>query len=909
LSNSIKNPKTQRKETMLTVLLILVLAVSSLIGLGTVSTAKAHSPPQTFPTYAYVSAAPYTVGVGQQITVVMWLDRFPPTAGGGGGDRFKGFVLNIVKPDGTNDTMGPYTSDPIASYALLYTPQTVGTYTFQWSWPGQVLQAGVNPNPAGLPYVNDTFSGAMSRAVKVTVQNQQIAYITPQNPLPTAFWTRPINIENQAWTSIAGNWLMAAYNSSSRFNPFSQAPNSAHIVWVRNYDTKSGGLVGGELGTGIGYYGGATYEMPFTPPLIMNGILYYNGYPNVGSGGVINSGFYAVDIRTGQELWFNNGTGNGQSVTTILQGFGNNVNTFNPGYPALTIAQPYDFQSPNQNGAQGYLWSIGGVNNATGTTIGTGTIGQSGSGNSIRYDMYNAQDGKWIMSFNNALTGTNVFGPNNELLVYVINYPAGWLAMWNSSLAIPLPALQGTDQYQWRPPTGSTINWLNGVQWNVTIDKTQFPSTVGVTPAPALAISKTDGNTLVCSMLIALNTGQYNFVHAGFSAANGKLNWVQQHSVPSDKAAIQIIGSGIYVMWVPEQLAWYGFSATTGTQLWGPTTIQTNDWAYYGLQPQYAYGMFYGSGYDGTMEAWNITTGALVWSTYEGANNEVPYGQIPLNGGGGQNSLAIADGKVYAENGEHSPDQPLYYGEKLWCFDAFTGKILWNMTGWDANDAIADGYLVTINAYNNQIDCFGVGQSATTISAPQVTMPQGTPVMITGTVTDQSPGQTALGIPAKGTPAISDDNMSAWMDYLYMQHPQPTNVKGVPVTLTYTDPNGNSGTIPTTTSDVTGSYAISWTPPVQGLYTITATFTGSKSYYSSTAEAHLIVGPATISTTSSASPAPSTTTTTSTPSTTSSPSAAPLPGVQPSTVLYIGIALVVVIIVVVAAALVLRKRK
>ncbi len=40
--------------------------------------------------------------------------------------------------------------------------------------------------------------------------------------------------------------------------------------------------------------------------------------------------------------------------------------------------------------------------------------------------------------------------------------------------------------------------------------------------------------------------------------------------------------------------------------------------------------------------------------------------------------------------------------------------------------------------------------------------PLGTSVMITGSVTDQSPG-------AAGTPAISDEDMSAWMEYMYVQ--------------------------------------------------------------------------------------------------------------------------------------------
>jgi hypothetical protein len=109
-------------------------------------------------------------------------------------------------------------------------------------------------------------------------------------------------------------------------------------------------------------------------------------------------------------------------------------------------------------------------------------------------------------------------------------------------------------------------------------------------------------------------------------------------------------------------------------------------------------------------------------------------------------------------------------------------------------------------------------------------------ILIKGTVTDQSPGQTCLGIPAAGTPAISDTSMSAWMEYLYMQQPKPDNATGVPVTLSYIDPNNNKYTIGTTTSDMTGQYSYTFAPDVPGTYKVIATFDGTDSYYSSSAQ-------------------------------------------------------------------------
>jgi hypothetical protein len=79
------------------------------------------------------------------------------------------------------------------------------------------------------------------------------------------------------------------------------------------------------------------------------------------------------------------------------------------------------------------------------------------------------------------------------------------------------------------------------------------------------------------------------------------------------------------------------------------------------------------------------------------------------------------------------------------------------------------------------------------------------------------------------------------MEYLYMQKPKPADVKGVQVKLTAIDPNGNFQDIGTANSDELGNYAISWTPPVQGTYTVRATFAGSESYFSSQAGTSFVV--------------------------------------------------------------------
>ncbi len=134
------------------------------------------------------------------------------------------------------------------------------------------------------------------------------------------------------------------------------------------------------------------------------------------------------------------------------------------------------------------------------------------------------------------------------------------------------------------------------------------------------------------------------------------------------------------------------------------------------------------------------------------------------------------------------------------------------------------------------------------VSAPQTAINVGQKVVLQGTVLDISAGtkqnQQAADFPY-GVPVASDASESAWMEYVYMQKPCPTNFTGVTVSLTAVDPNGNLVQIGTATTDAQGLYHYTWTPPnVPGDYTITASFAGTNSYYGSASETAMTVTPA-----------------------------------------------------------------
>ena len=88
-----------------------------------------------------------------------------------------------------------------------------------------------------------------------------------------------------------------------------------------------------------------------------------------------------------------------------------------------------------------------------------------------------------------------------------------------------------------------------------------------------------------------------------------------------------------------------------------------------------------------------------------------------------------------------------------------------------------------------------------------------------------------------------------------MQQPMPMSAKGVAVSLDALDPNGNFVHIGTTTSDASGKFSYAFTPEVPGKYTVIASFAGSKSYGSSSAETAIAVSEAP-ATTNAPTPAP-----------------------------------------------------
>jgi hypothetical protein len=823
------------------------------------------------PTYGFLSVEPNSIGVGQTTLAVFWMADPPPMGGIVTAYSYNGVTVDIMKPDGTNQTMGPYTLNSLGSGYFSYTPTAAGTYQFQLIYPGNTFAD-----------LNLEFLPSRSNVVTLVVQQDPVTPM-PQTPLPTTYWNRPINAMNYEWSQVSGNWLMAGWNSTARasefdcgsaFCPEGTSPASAHILWTTPLAT--GGLVGGQMGN-IAYYQGISYQQYFQPPVIINGRLYYNSIVaqeptlNPFSGQALGSNIESIiclDMRTGEK------------VLTIPNA-------------TLGIGQIYNYVTENQAGAYAYLWDT-----ATRATEGIWT-------------MYDPYTGSKILDVSNVPSGNagTVIAQSSDgsILVYTLDYNLTGngdyqLSLWNSSKAVPNGGPTGATVLSLH---GQTIDGTAGHEWTVTEPNTAEGLTLNPTWCQGAWFA---GNYILAESIP--NGGVNGFFDywdvtskapiyvAAYDMATGQFAWNSTILPPEgmlnnfgNSGEGQYEFDGIYYCWQKQTMQWIAWDVQTGEQLW-ISEPYTNPWGHYvqsgGVMS--AFDMFYAAGMDGEIHAYDTQTGTKVFA-FEAAPSglETPYGVYPFYNG----ITVTGDGKIFAQTGQHGNGvEPMYRGQALYVVDAKTGQSLWDMTGWFGQGALADGMYVAPNFYDGQIYCFGRGPSATAVEAPLTAVLTGSSMVIQGTVTDQSPG-------SKGAPAISDQYMSEWMSYQYEQQALPSTfpyeTAGVQVTITATSQSGNPVTIGTVNSDSNGNFAIQWTPQTQGFYTITASFAGSNSYYKSSAETHVAVDAAS-SSAASASISPL-------------PSQVPQPSSGAATTTTLAIAAAIIIILIAAVALVLRRRK
>ena len=826
----------------------LFLMASMVIPLAVLQTTSAHTPTWTIPSFAYVSVAPSPVGVGQTVQVYMWVDTPLPSASVTNDIRRHDYTLTITKPDGNIDTQSwDYIDDTTGVQFYSYTPDQVGSYTIKFNYAGQTYTwSGA--------YNGDLFSAA-SATTTLLVQEEPLPIPIDSYPLPTEYWTRPIEGENNGWFTIASNWLNAPFIRTGatstggagwgRYQPDGTGPNSPHVMWTK--PIQFGGVVGGNSTTVLGetYYMGGSYNVRFSNAIVMQGMLFYQEpYGNSGGGG----DYIAVDLKTGEELW-----------------------RIDPAATGISLVPPfgylYSFDSGNQHGVlpNGLLvapTSIGGISTPYGVFGGTPA-----------WAAYDPRTGKLTsMNVTNVPSGSasgnlspssgsaaSIGGPHGEYLIYTLtNYGTTsdisyYLSQWNSSNVIGGGSGLSPGNWYSGSPDASAVS---AYDWNISI--------------PSLKGQWSIFRDVIYDNLLILTQGSFgtgprtngegvNVTAISLkSGAIGHVLWTKSYppapnNVTRAMVAVDAI-AGTLVTEDKETLEINGYSLTDGSHLWTSGPVVT-EWDTLRRDTLSAYGNLYASGYDGILYCYDDKTGELLWtygnggegnSTYTGLGTA--YGHMPIF------VDVIADGKVYLGTTEHSPNSPFYKNAQYRCINATTGEEIWTMNGWGtgmyvgANDIVADGQFVYLNCYDMQIYSIGKGPSALTIEAPKTSIELGKSLVISGMVTDIAAGTNQNVQVARfpnGVPAVSDESQSAWMEYVYMQKPRPTDTVGVPITISVVDANGNYRDIGSVTSDADGFFSLNWKPDIEGKYTVYASFAGSESYWPSHAVSAFAVDPAT----------------------------------------------------------------
>jgi len=799
------------------------------------------------PSYAELIAFPQIVGIGQAITLNFFVATPLETS-----QRPHNFTIEVVPPSGSNFTLGPFMGDTTGGSVTYYTPTMVGNYTFQNYYLGENLSTATQTTGYYGLYTDPSTSEPQTVLVQQDPVTQAAAF--PYTPLPTQWWQTPVSAANvQNWYAIAGPWLglgaktfqtTGAYNRTSFYNPYTEDVLAGHVLWTTPWlvGGVSGGILGGDEVKG--HFWSTFQYTPRYAPVIMNGVIYSMWYTFSMSAGALQ-GIKALDLYTGQTLWV--------------------LNTTN----TLRCGMEFYAYTPNDYGTRGpWFWT-------TGSDLPPSVTGGSTPSNSTgtQWNLYDAMTAKWVLSLVNGTTMDLGQDDNGNLIGYFINGTTGsQIIAGNARLgtnklsnitgshvtACNLTQAMGATS-TFSPGMNTMRAFSTGYIW----DQPAPTNISGVTISPALAIQGITGNELVLTGGLVHGQGVGGetagwFTFAGMDLATGAITHATNITYPTAQCYLPYTRTNTMymdgLMIAVNNVNGYcdAFSTKDGTKQWeikltGDNGADFNPYDVFYFKANFAPGATIWAGFGGDLWSINVTDGTLMWYTNTtklvgSSGTETPYNIWPL---WSFLSGCTSNNVLYAPIG-HEYDAPLFRGARLMAVNLTDGSLIWaELSTSVESTAIAYGKLVTLNAYDNQLYCFGKGPSSTTVEAPSVGVTTSTPVTITGTIMDVSTGtqqQQTLSNYPNGLPCVSDESESLFMEAVYQQQPMYNNMTGVQITLSVIDSNNNFRDIGTTTSDVMGHYGLTWTPDISGNYQIIATFKGTNSYYPSSSSTYIFAG-------------------------------------------------------------------
>jgi hypothetical protein len=788
---------TKNQKTLYSLSLILMLAMTLIIAFAQTTSAQVGVP-QPEKTIGFVSVSPTLVGVGQEATVNLFVYPIPtdyaylPYY-----DGYRGVIVTFVKPDGTKDSFKPVDgtgvyeagqTQSLGAIYFFYKPDMAGNWSVSFTMPAQNLT-----DASGTVLM----SGCTSDTAYFTVQKDPVlagllnGY--PWSPLPNSntYWSYPINNNNREWNQISGDWLGSSSTGATVTNPtcrlwqpYGSGPNTPHIVWDQTI--RMGGLVGGDYGSiSYGAQGNAINSV------IMNGKVYVN-LPGANK-------FECVDLTTGKVLYTTNG-----SISYGLHLPGNSYTQSNYSPTGNVVLESSYGNTPTANlfGPSGTIWNY-----------------------------FDAYTGTVTRSITNASVSSNPSSGAQSIYYLVDGTPLAY-------------AITGTAPNQklvrWNMTKVTSNNWPTGIEWQKPLPATligQLSQVSGARGSSSTQINvygvTSDGSTL----LVRGAPNQY----WGYSTTDGTSLWNLTINYPAmQNEEISLYPVNDFIIFDPTAMTFKCYSMLTGTLLWESDSFSDNAWAttwtVY-LTETNDNNNFYAMFPDGTMRAYSLTNGHEVWRSKAFASTEYPNNAVPY-----VDNMVMVGGNIYVCAGYSSfyRINPVLRFGMVVCINATTGENTWTLNGALRPSSAANGYVIATGDNDGNMYCIGKGPTSTTLTAQQQVTGS---VLIQGSVLDTSPASSSADLTTmfpNGVPAISDADMSEWMDYLHMQNATllnaPPNCNGVPVTLAAMDPNGNTINIGTATSDGSGHFAYRWNPTTAGLYTVFATFAGTNSYFSSYGE-------------------------------------------------------------------------
>jgi outer membrane protein assembly factor BamB len=753
-------------------------------------------------TKMFLSFRPNPIGVNQLLLINMWCN--PALASN---QRYfpKAYVLTITKPDGTKDVLTLDSEPATTATWMEYVPDQAGEWTLKVDFLGCYFPAGryyngyVVTNSSGTLYGSAYYPPCSTEEQVLTVQ-QDYVLSWPPSPLPTDYWTRPVSPEHREWWPILGSWPAEGYlgggsmwdelypntnpyggDNHWNFYPWVQGPNSAHIVWKRQ------GSISGITGGPAGIYSIAS--SPGGPNVIYAGRCYQTvTKPGVGSVA------QCYDLRTG-EIYYEIPTADGGVTPTYV--------AYLPPTPTTTQHEVLDVM-------------------ATGT---------------------------WSVELI-AISGSNLYKVNpytGAVSTYSIAPLSGgtfWCQIDGFVLNVQdLGAAAGENRYRlinWTT-RGSSSTLASRIISNTSYARSSLPTFLDFSTATAA----------ICPDHLPYGLSARYGAHIEiYDLWTGVLRFnvtLQHPDTIYSMGGSGPLDHGLMAMWT-QRGYFVAVDIYTGNVKWR-SEVTEYPWAESGFgaySVSSGYGLIVYSTYAG-IYAFNWTDGSIAWNfrTPSYAAFESPYIEDGQELYPFRCQPIIADGKVYVWNMEHTESYPLTRGWGTYCVNATTGELIWHlMIGGDSGiGALADGYAVLESNREGYMYVIGRGKSATTVSAPDVSVPLGTAFTIKGSVLDMSPAQA-------GTPCVSKDSMSTQMEYLHKQMPidglwHNESITGVPVSLTAIGSDGSVydlGSV--TTNGYYGTFGMSWTPPAEGTYEVIASFAADDSYGSSAASTMVTVGPA-----------------------------------------------------------------